>query len=275
MTWTACWPTPSPYNLQANNRVLAEFGIHMEEEEFFNHIGLDIPAFWRMMKERHDLGPSVDELVDRAETGVIEILREGIVPLPGVPECVTGLLMRGLRLGAASASPRRVVETILDELGLSRTFIEVNCADDVERPKPDPAVYLKTVDALGVDPADAMAVEDSPTGLPRPRAAPDSSSWRCSIARIMGWISRERIGFSMGFIGSIGRCLMIAEIEGFIRRVFRATPPGLALRESAAEEGAGAVTIARVGQSSPAHAAEIRQKSLGELWPTLAMRAGA
>jgi beta-phosphoglucomutase-like phosphatase (HAD superfamily) len=44
-------------------------------------------------------------------------------------------------------------------------------ADDVERPKPAPDVYLEACRSLGAEPADAVALEDTATGLAAARAA--------------------------------------------------------------------------------------------------------
>ena len=38
-------------------------------------------------------------------------------------------------------------------------------ADDVERGKPDPAIFLRAAEALGCAPASCMAIEDSPNGI--------------------------------------------------------------------------------------------------------------
>ena len=47
----------------------------------------------------------------------------------------------------------------------------VTSGQDLERPKPAPDVYLAACSALGVDPADVIAFEDSPTGVRSARAA--------------------------------------------------------------------------------------------------------
>ena len=44
-------------------------------------------------------------------------------------------------------------------------------ADDVSRGKPDPEGYLAAAGRLGVDPAEALVVEDAPPGIEAGRAA--------------------------------------------------------------------------------------------------------
>ena len=54
--------------------------------------------------------------------------------------------------------------------GIPRPSVLV-CADDVERGKPDPEGYLAAAQRLGVDPADAIVIEDAPAGVVAARAA--------------------------------------------------------------------------------------------------------
>jgi HAD superfamily hydrolase (TIGR01509 family) len=84
---------------------------------------------------------------------------------PGVREYLEAAARLGLALGVASSSSRRWVEGHLIRLGLRDCFAAVRCADDVPKVKPDPALYRVAVEALGVRPEDALALEDSPNGV--------------------------------------------------------------------------------------------------------------
>ena len=79
--------------------------------------------------------------------------------------------MRGLSLAPASSSPRIVVEAILEELGLARSFQAVISGDQVERGKPEPDIFLKASHALGIPPERCMVVEDAPHGIMGARRA--------------------------------------------------------------------------------------------------------
>jgi HAD superfamily hydrolase (TIGR01509 family) len=85
--------------------------------------------------------------------------------LPGIVEYITVAKQLGLRLAVASSGTREWVVGNLTRLALLDSFDYVKCADDVERVKPDPALYLAALDALQVDPQEAIAFEDSPNGV--------------------------------------------------------------------------------------------------------------
>jgi HAD superfamily hydrolase (TIGR01509 family) len=74
-------------------------------------------------------------------------------------------------LAVASSSQRLWIETTLRSLGLNAAFSVVVSADDVERGKPDPAIYRLAAERLGVAATDCLAIEDSPSGVVSARAA--------------------------------------------------------------------------------------------------------
>jgi HAD superfamily hydrolase (TIGR01509 family) len=92
-----------------------------------------------------------------------------VVAVDGAAELVAALHGR-VPIGVASNSVRAAVELALARAGLGG-FDAVVCGDDVAAAKPAPDVYLEACRRLGVAPADAVAVEDSPAGVASARAA--------------------------------------------------------------------------------------------------------
>ena len=92
-----------------------------------------------------------------------ERLEEPLVPLPGVVRTVRAVA--AVRpVAVASNSPRDLLERTLDALGLTGAFDARVSLDDVAAGKPAPDLYLAAAAALGADPADCLALEDSETG---------------------------------------------------------------------------------------------------------------
>lgn len=95
---------------------------------------------------------------------------EALEILPGVAEYVLEAKRLGLGLAVASSSSRRWVTGHLVNLGLNG-FGCVVCRDDVDRAKPFPDLYLAATRCLGVDPSEAVALEDSANGVAAAKAA--------------------------------------------------------------------------------------------------------
>jgi len=102
---------------------------------------------------------------------VLEEVARSAPPRPGALELVAALRGAGVPIGLASNSPRRFVELALGVAGLTESFDCVLSAEDVARPKPAPDIYAESCRRLGVDPAAAVALEDSPTGVAAAKAA--------------------------------------------------------------------------------------------------------
>lgn len=100
-----------------------------------------------------------------------ELLAQEMI-LPGVESYLAQARELGLRIGLASSSRHAWVDEHLQRLGLWQCFDIITCRDDVaDRPKPDPAVYRLALARLGVAPAEALALEDSPNGIAAAKAA--------------------------------------------------------------------------------------------------------
>lgn len=104
-----------------------------------------------------------------------ELIADLKIPLrPGVAELMDECLRRGVRLGIATTTSRSNVDALLRvHFGTDwrSRFAVVVCGEDVARKKPDPEVYRRALDALGIGPLEAVAVEDSPGGVAAARAA--------------------------------------------------------------------------------------------------------
>jgi HAD superfamily hydrolase (TIGR01509 family) len=92
-------------------------------------------------------------------------------PRPGATELVALLREAGMPLAVASNSPRSHLLAGLRLVGLQDQFDLTLGVDDVANPKPAPDLYLQACRGLAVDPADAIALEDSPPGVRAAKAA--------------------------------------------------------------------------------------------------------
>lgn len=77
----------------------------------------------------------------------------------------------GYPIALATMSYRQQVQRVLAVLDLSHAFDFVASRDDVEQGKADPEIYLLTARALGMAPAECLAIEDSPAGVAAALAA--------------------------------------------------------------------------------------------------------
>lgn len=102
-------------------------------------------------------------------------LIEALDVMVGVRQYVDDARRMGLGLAIASSSSRAWVLGHLERLRIRAVWDAVLCRDDVELTKPAPDLYRAAVAALRVQPAEAVALEDSPNGI----AAAKDAGLRC------------------------------------------------------------------------------------------------
>ena len=107
-----------------------------------------------------------------------EYRRKGIMELidreplrPGTESLLEAARAQGVPCGVASSSPHSWVDRELDQRGVRHLFDVVVCADDVERAKPFPDLYLLACRNLVAAPEETVAIEDTPNGLAAAKAA--------------------------------------------------------------------------------------------------------
>jgi beta-phosphoglucomutase family hydrolase len=114
----------------------------------------------------------IRQLGDRKESLYREILRkEGIEPLPGVGALLEDLRAQGIPCAIGTSTPRANVDCVLGITGLAGLFRAVAAAEDVSRGKPDPEVFLKAAEKLGVQPSACVVIEDAQVGIRAAKAA--------------------------------------------------------------------------------------------------------
>ena len=113
-------------------------------------------------------------LADELHELVMQEALKPVRPRPGALALIEVLRERGLPMAVASNSPRVFLDRVLRGAGLDgpgSPFAATVSGDEVAHYKPAPDIYLRACELLGVEPADAIAFEDSPPGVGAARAA--------------------------------------------------------------------------------------------------------
>jgi HAD superfamily hydrolase (TIGR01509 family) len=132
--------------------------------------GMSTPEWSSYLAEVVHLPAAPEELAELVIDAVEQRYAKQLPLIPGAREAVIRLAPR-LRLGLASSSPRRLIDTVLDAAALTEYFEVTVSTEEVEAGKPSPAVYREAVRRLDVPASRTAAVEDSSNGLRSAHAA--------------------------------------------------------------------------------------------------------
>ncbi len=85
-----------------------------------------------------------------------------------VRDTLIELRNRGYKLAIGSSSKN--TKFILERIGLADFFDAIADGTDITRSKPDPEVFVKAAEKIGIDPADCAVVEDAKAGIEAAKA---------------------------------------------------------------------------------------------------------
>lgn len=132
----------------------------------YKTLGMNIAAANKIWREEFGERYQQEELRKHTKDFLQEYYAKNKVPVKkGLYILLEYLKKTGYRLAVASSSPRWEVEKHLKDAGITEFFEGIVCGDMVEKSKPNPEIYEKACQMLGVEPETCLALEDSKNGL--------------------------------------------------------------------------------------------------------------
>ena len=176
-----------PYWMAAETPLIESFGGTWSHEQALQLVGLaleDSAGILQSAGVRMSKGDIVDHLTSEVMS---QLSQKGVPFRPGAKELLRSLRAAGIKTALVTMSMRRMADHVVSLIDFDAFDVIVG-GDDVARPKPYPDPYLQACEALGVSPLDAVAVEDSPTGV---RAAAASGAVTLGVPLM---VSLEGVG---------------------------------------------------------------------------------
>jgi HAD superfamily hydrolase (TIGR01509 family) len=172
-----------PLIFRLTQEMAAREGWSVGENEYYqDYLALDDRGIVEHLYASHGRPVDVarrDELVAWKAQKYEEIIRDGLPAMPGAVEFVTEMA-RLHPLAIASGSLHAEIQHLLTKLDLREKFQVLATADDCQRSKPDPEVYLTALLRLRALPGfrdqplqaeECLAIEDAPLGVVAAQAA--------------------------------------------------------------------------------------------------------
>ncbi len=130
---------------------------------FMSRAGMSLPKTVEGLNLQFGLSMDPDA-VTAAQRALYERFLPSVQPIASVVELALRVA-QSRPVSVASGGERKVVCRTLELIGLGETFSVVVTAEDVERGKPAPDMFLLAAERMGVAPADCVVFEDSALGI--------------------------------------------------------------------------------------------------------------
>ncbi len=152
-----------PYWIEVESELVAAHGGVWTHADAMSLVGNDLLDSGRYLREVGGVDLEPAEIVQILLDGVTEHISRAVPWRPGAVDLLSDLQKAGVPCALVTMSYRRFVQPVLDALPAG-AFQVVVTGDAVQQGKPHPEPYLKAAALLGVNPAEALAIEDSNTG---------------------------------------------------------------------------------------------------------------
>lgn len=172
-----------PIHLELFQKVLKEEGILLTKKDYFEkYLAMDDRSCFRdaLKLHQHNIkGNRIQKLINRKAAYYKKTIKNRLRIFPGVVSFVNKH-KKEFTLAVVSGALKNEIKTILRSVKILQNFAVITSAEDVEKGKPDPECYLKTLKKLNEMPNfknqplkafECCAIEDSIHGVKAAQAA--------------------------------------------------------------------------------------------------------
>jgi HAD superfamily hydrolase (TIGR01509 family) len=154
----------------AETEMMAEYGAPWGAADHAALVGSAMAVSSAYIAARAGESVTAEEIATELQNRMAVRLKEPQVLLPGAARLIAEVDAAGIPRALVSSTVRSLIDAALAGIA-PITFNVIVAGDDVTYNKPHPEPYLAAAALLGVDPADCVALEDSPSGSASASAA--------------------------------------------------------------------------------------------------------
>jgi beta-phosphoglucomutase family hydrolase len=153
-------------SFEAWQKILKKYGQVMTQEIYTTLMGITYENVINKLIEIYGRELPIAEIYAEKNRDVLKVINDNGVPVkPGIYELLDFLVERNYKLALATSTSRDKAVNLLEKVGIKDKFRVMVFGDEVVNSKPDPEIFLKAAEKLGVNPEKCIVLEDSPAGI--------------------------------------------------------------------------------------------------------------
>ncbi|MES2559724.1 MAG: hexitol phosphatase HxpB [Bacteroidota bacterium] len=161
-----------PYWRIAEKKIFGELGLKLDDNLLRQVMGFrlnEVVVYWYNYQPwpNPDFAQTEQEILNC----VMELIANDAEALPGVYEILEFFHKQQIPMAVASSSAMRLIEAVVDKLGIRQYFQLLWSAEYEPYGKPHPGIFITTAQKLGMEPTQCLVFEDSVNGVLAAKAA--------------------------------------------------------------------------------------------------------
>lgn len=135
-------------------------------DNIYHTLGMNAQRREEYFREKYGDEFPYERFSDLYREACAKDMEENGVPVKtGLMGLLQWIKEQGIPMAVATGSSEKYAMRKLKRSNCLDYFEAIICGNMIQRSKPDPEIYLRACEALGIDPTDALAFEDSPNGI--------------------------------------------------------------------------------------------------------------
>ncbi|WP_234567854.1 HAD family hydrolase [Rhodohalobacter sp. 614A] len=156
----------NPYHKKAFKIFLEKHNVSLSDEELKEHVygRTNAEIFPYIFKDEYTEEKG-EEWANEKESLFRELYKDDAKPVPGLIDFLEELKKAEIKSAVGTSAPVENLDFVMEALDLRKYFDAFLHSADVSEGKPNPEIYLKAADRLGIEPKSCVVFEDSIAGV--------------------------------------------------------------------------------------------------------------
>jgi beta-phosphoglucomutase-like phosphatase (HAD superfamily) len=155
-----------PHWQEAGMEAMKQFDIDLTLDQYHTSTGLRTPEWIEYWFNQYEVD-MIHSLstIKLIEDKAIELIQKNGISFSGTGYILNFFKDRNFKIGLATSSPLRLIEVVVEKLGIRDFFDGFSSAEGLTHGKPHPQVYMNCAEKLGVSSLQCICFEDSFNGI--------------------------------------------------------------------------------------------------------------
>ena len=149
---------------KVEKEIASEYGITLDNELLRDLMGMSPKDAGKIFIEKLKINMSLEEFLEKRFAKMEIIYNTELKAMPGLYELLNKFYKK-VDLAIATGSPEKFLEIVVDKLSIRKYFKVLQPSDEIKNGKPDPEIFIKTINKLKLKFEDCIILEDSLNGI--------------------------------------------------------------------------------------------------------------